>query len=1035
VRLSRAFLLRLFALNILIVTTLTIAQSTNGIMSGMVLDPGSNVIAAADIVVVNDATGVRYPGSTNNEGIYSITNLPPGEYRIQVSKIGFKTIIKPDITLHIQDVLSINFTLPVGAFSETLTVEGGTPAIDTESAAVSTVIDRQFVENLPLNGRSFNTLLQLTPGVVIAQQPKGSATAPGQFSISGQRTDANSFTVDGVSANFGVATNGLYSGQSGTGSAQAFSALGGTSSLVSVEALQEFRVETSSFAPEFGKSPGGQVILTTRSGTNELVGELYEYFRNDAMDANDWFANQAGNPRPAERHNDFGGIFGGPILRNRTFFFFSYEGARLRLPTTTVTDVPYLNNTSCTAPASVASFLNAYPKPNGPTSASSCTGQFTGSYSNGATLDATSLRVDHVLGERFSVFGRYNYAPSSTVSREYALNTLQHGPVNTQTLTLGLNMLLNRSTANTFRANYSSQSSKSVDSVDSFGGAAPIDPALILGPLAQSSSNASFETFDTDLYALGPVARNRTRQIDLVDDFSTEAGAHQLKFGVDSRVIYLDKNPYQNGIVFLAETVDDLLSTGTLTILGATTNLPSELLSRSTSLYAQDRWKLGSRLTLTYGLRWELAPAPSARDATKLAAWTNVSDPADIALAPFGTPLWSTTYGNVAPRFGIAWKPSTMDNLVVRGGMGVFYDLGAGSAADAATYFPGQTSLLTYGVSLPITNVASYLPAVSLEPPYPAVSAYAPNLKLPRSYEWNLAVEKSFGGHQIVSATYVGQAGRELLREAALYQPNPNFSSAFLFTGNTARSNYNALQLQYRLPILKGFQALANYTLSHSLDNSSNDVVAGLSGAVLQGGSDYSSSDFDVRQGFSGALTWQLPSPGNSGIAAAASRGWSLAGVTVVRTGFPFNGDVRSLSPITGGFALSRPDHLVGQPYWTHDPAAGGGKSLNPLAFTVPASMRQGTEGRNDIPGFDLVQVDLTAGRNFALTDRISLKFRADAFNVLNHPNFANPTALIGYGTTYLHSTQMLNNALGGLNPLFQEGGPRSIQLSLKLSF
>lgn len=358
----RLLLIALFSISV------AAAQSTHGTVSGIVLDPGGRAIPGADIQIVNDATGLRYPGATNGEGIYAVPNLPPGPYRIQVSKPGFKTLIKPDIVLNTQDALAINFTLPVGAASETVTVEGGSPLVQTESAAVSTVIDRQFVENLPLNGRSFNTLLQLTPGVVIAQQPSGTAagTAPGQFSIGGQRTDANSFTVDGVSANFGVNANGLYSGQSGTGSAQAFSALGGTSSLVSVEALQEFRIETSSFAPEFGRTPGGQVILTTRSGTNRLNGEIYEYFRNDAMDANDWFANHAGRPRAAERHNDFGGYLGGPIARNRTFFFSSYEGARLRLPQTSVTQVPYLNNTNCAPSAAVAPFLNAYPKPNGP---------------------------------------------------------------------------------------------------------------------------------------------------------------------------------------------------------------------------------------------------------------------------------------------------------------------------------------------------------------------------------------------------------------------------------------------------------------------------------------------------------------------------------------------------------------------------------------------------------------------------------------------------------------------------------------------
>src|SRR5262249_33205941 len=202
-------------------------------------------------------------------------------------------------------------------------------------------IDRKFVESLPLNGRSFNTLLQLTPGVVIAPLA-GFGQAPGQFSIAGQRTDGNNFTVDGISANFGVSGGTNDPGQSGTGTAQALSALGGTSSLVSVDALQEFRIETSSFAPEFGRAPGGQVILTTRSGTNAFHGTAFDYFRNTVMDANDWFNNAATPPlsRSPEHHNDFGGVLGGPIWRDKTFFFLSYEGARLTLPETLAIQVP-----------------------------------------------------------------------------------------------------------------------------------------------------------------------------------------------------------------------------------------------------------------------------------------------------------------------------------------------------------------------------------------------------------------------------------------------------------------------------------------------------------------------------------------------------------------------------------------------------------------------------------------------------------------------------------------------------------------------
>ena len=285
----------------------SIAQSPNGTINGIVLDSSGGVIVGAEIMIVNDATSVQYSGRTNGEGIYVVPNLPPGPYRLQVSKIGFKTLIKPDIVLNVQDALAINFSLPVGAASETVTVRGGASLLNTESPAVSTVVDRQFAENLPMNGRSFQTLIELTPGVVLTPS---NGNSPGQFSIAGQRTTSNYFSVDGVSANFGV---GLSLSANGTGSGQAFSVLGGTSSLVSVEALQEFRVETSSFAPEFGHAPGGQVILTTRSGTNDFHGGIYEYFRNDVMDANDWFADQAGVPKAAERHNDFGGYLGGRI--------------------------------------------------------------------------------------------------------------------------------------------------------------------------------------------------------------------------------------------------------------------------------------------------------------------------------------------------------------------------------------------------------------------------------------------------------------------------------------------------------------------------------------------------------------------------------------------------------------------------------------------------------------------------------------------------------------------------------------------------
>jgi hypothetical protein len=1031
--------------------SLSVAQSPNGTISGIVLDPSGGLIVGANVLIINNATGVEYPGKANGEGYYVVPNIPPGTYRIQVSNSGFKTIIKPDIVVHVEDALAINFTLPIGAASEIVTVQGGAPLINTENASVGTVIDRNFVESLPLNGRSFNTLLQLTPGVVIA--PAGQ-DSPGQFSIAGQRTDGNNFTVDGVSANFGASATFISRG-AGTGTAQAFSALGGTSSLVSVEALQEFRIETSSFAPEFGRSPGGQVIMTTRSGDNDFHGGVYEYFRNTVMDANNWFNNQNGLPRSPEHHNDFGGFLGFPIRKDKTFVFASYEGARLELPETELIQVPSVFART-QASAAVVPFLDAYPQPNGqPTSPTAYSAPFTGSFSNAATLDAGSIRIDHTLNDRFSIFGRFNDAPSAITMRNVSIpNNPETVSVNTLTLTGGLNMQLSAAAANALRANYSSQSSSSNFTMDSLGGAVPISPELLVGNLPSTTSFGFFEAFDLSSgYFLGTGAANRTRQFNLVDDFSRSAAAHQLKFGGDFRAIYLDLNPYKQGLEYFANSVEDLIITGQAAFLEGQTAKQAQLLSRALSLYAQDTWKATSRLTLTYGVRWELSPAPSARGTTTLAAWANVNNPSEISLAPASTPLWKTTYDNFAPRLGIAYRLTKQGDFVVRVGGGIFYDLGVGQAAQLGTVFPNFADQFYFSVPLPLADGTPFLPPLTRQPPYPpsGVQGYSPDLRLPRSYQWNLAVEKSFAGGQAISASYVGQAGRNLLRQEALFQPNANFQGDFQLWQEDAFSNYNALQLQFRRPLASHLQALVNYTWSHSLDNASNDVVTGLSNTIISAANDYSSSDFDVRQSFSAAVTYAIPQVSKNRLLSRLSQDWSIDTVIVARTGFPFNAAIRSASLDPEGLALSRPDLITGEALYLYGSQCAttfqslnvlqvgqscpGGKGLNPNAFSIPSTARQGTEGRNDIRGFGLTQVDLSIARVFPITERVKCRFRTDAFNVLNHPNFSNPSALLNVGPASFLSGTTLNNSLGGLNPLFQEGGPRSLQLSLRLEF
>src|SRR5215510_6436664 len=312
------------------------AQSTNASVTGRITDPSNAVIVDARVVAITSGTDVRYENRTNSSGQYFLANLPPGTYRIEIEKTGFKRLIKPDVVLHVQDALEINLEMAIGSLSDSLTIEAGAPLVNTESATVSTIVNRTFVENLPLNGRSFQTLIMLTPGVVVSP---ATLLDQGQFSVNGQRADANYLSVDGVSANFGV-TGFFPLIQSGGGALPALSPSGGTNSLVSVDAMQEFRVQTSSFAPEFGRTPGGQLSVVTRSGGNSFHGTLFEYFRNGVLDAADWFANLNHLAKPQEHQNDFGGVFGGPVFKDKTFFFFSYEGLRLRQPFTQQSVVP-----------------------------------------------------------------------------------------------------------------------------------------------------------------------------------------------------------------------------------------------------------------------------------------------------------------------------------------------------------------------------------------------------------------------------------------------------------------------------------------------------------------------------------------------------------------------------------------------------------------------------------------------------------------------------------------------------------------------
>ena len=1015
-------------------------MAQNAELSGLITDPSGLAVPGAQVVVQSADTGGGRTVSSNQQGEYSVPALLPGSYNITIEAKGFKTVHHNGVVVEVDQRARLDFALTVGSNTESITVRGSAPLLNTSDASVSTLIGNRFVENLPLNGRSFSSLIDLTPGVVLIPS---NFHEQGQFSVNGQRPDANYFMVDGVSANLGAAGNGDLLGQSGAGQLPATSAFGGTSNLVSLDALEEFRIQTSTFAPEYGRTPGAQVSVVTKSGTNAFHGTAFEYFRNDKLDANDWVANAHGLARPELRQNDFGGVLGGPIVKSKLFFFGSYEGLLVRQPHVADTFVPSLNSRQNT-PTVLQPLLNAFPLPNGQ-SLGNGTAAFSASYSDPSSLNSSGIRIDYLLTPKVAIFGRYSDAPSSLAQRapsgdEYS--NVEHIKYRTQSLTLGSNQSLTPQWTNEFRFNYSRSRAHSFYTVDGFGGAVP-PPDSLLYPAGYSAQDARFLFYaGAGLeYLTGEYADNLQQQINVTDNVSRIVGQHQLKFGLDYRRpdAKAGLEPYIAEYAFLS-----LANVQTNTLPEAfviSRNANVQLVFPNWSLFAQDTWKATRTLTITYGLRWEYNAAPSSPNGTLPFTVTQVNDFATMTLAPRGTPLWHPQKDDFAPRLGLAWQP--IPNLVVRTGAGIFYDLGYSAVADAMSAFPYAQQNLILGTSFPLSAAAAASPPLTTSPPVPYLAVVDPNHVLPRTYEWNAAVERTFGKADVLTATYLGAAGRKLMRQDFYYVPNPEFTGEFDLMRNDADSSYNALQVQSRHRFSHGLQMLLSYTWAHSIDDDSSDAyIANLAPTYAPLSQERGSSDYDIRHTFSGAISYNIRAP-RGGTWKAIFGNWSTDSIVYARSAPPVN-VVTGQNPFPGGALLTgasgavRPNLVAGVPLWISDQNVAGGKRINPAAFAIPTGAVQGGLGRNALRGFDAVNVDFALRRQFKLRERLALQARADFFNIFNHPNFGSPINYLS-SPQFGQSTQMLGTSLGsggdtgGLNPLYQIGGPRSAQLSLKM--
>lgn len=1037
----------------------TFAQISTASLMGLVQDSSAAAIPDANVKLINTQTGTENDSETGGDGSFILSGVLPGAYTLQINRTGFATTQLNGINLNVGDTKNLLIRLKIGSVAESVTVDASGLTLNSTDAAVSTVVDRRFVGTIPLNGRSFQDLISMTPGVV-TQSPQAAGQGgdtDGDFSVNGQRPDSNSFYVDGVSANINSGLTNGHSSVASTGSTGGSTALGTTQSLVSVDALQEFRVLSSTYSAEYGRTPGGQFSFLTRSATNTIHGSLYTYWRGSVFDALDWFTpniNTFGSYRYFSQ-NDFGGTLGMPIkLRSRsdghdkTFLFLSQEGLLLTQPTPpTYEYVPSIavRQEAKTTP----SFLDYFPYPGSTTDIPDASGKpsglsflvYFGSDSLPALLNSTNVRLDHTFSPKFSTFVRYGDTPS--YSQAVQISSLTTSRMRTRTFTLGASAQLSNRMNDDFRLGFNSSKSSTNTKTSPYGnyGDYSVSAFNKLVGMPDIHSLAKTEIFlhiagvgDSEINT--DVATGSLGQWNLRNTFTLQAANHVFKFGIDHR--HIDSTIHPSPLSVQADFFSrQSMVNGIASDIVVTRNEPASPTLDQFSAFAQDEWRASPSLTLSLGLRWEVNPPPKGRHG--MDAYTAIGDtssPATLKLAPRGTPLWHTSWFNLAPRFGAAWMVDARPDkeLIVRAGGGIFFDTGDQPSLQAYTAAGFTSSAYFKSAALPVTPAQLSFATIPA-PPFTnsTVFAFPSHLQLPYSTQWDIALEKALGKNQSFTISYVGAHGARLLQEQRrnISSLNPNFGDLSFFSGGVT-SNYQSLQAKFQRSISHGVQALASYTWAHTLDYGSTDPAYPLT---------YGNSDLDVRHNLEAALSWDMPKLTQNTFVKYVLGNWGLDGRLIARSGYPVTllGNLFS-DPVTGrryyngvDFIPSRPLYLYGSSYPGGRMINGGPDATYP-AFVLPEGEAPGNAARNSVRGFNALQTNFAIRRDMPIYDRLTIQLRAETFNVFNHPNFGYVDPSLD-DRLFGQATKMLNQSFGPTGSLYQQGGPRSVQFSFKLIF
>ena len=947
----------------------------------------------------SNATGFHRETVTGTTGIYEFQSLPVGTYSLSISKDGFKPYTIREVDVLFGQVRTLDSKLQLGVTSDSVEVTASTETLNRSNAEVDGVVESPQIQEIPINGRNWATLMTLAPGAI-------NTGNGGQRSIrfDGHSLDDSNFTFDGID------TSGV---QEQTQKAE-------TRLNISLESISEFRVSTSVYTAENGAAGGAQINVVSKSGSNQFHGTLYDYLRNDKLDTRSPFD---GSQIPPFRLNQFGGQLGGPVIRDKAFFFVNYEGLRQSLGQTLIGFVPSASvrdQVLSTSPV-LKPIIQAFPT--GVPTSDPTTDKITVQGRNSVREDAGTFRFDYRFNDANTAFVRYNIDNAYIDNPNDALGSHNVIPIIPQNLVLQFQHLFSPRTIN--------ETKFGLNRVDyhnwNYG----------TSPITVSTSN--FDTLSDN--TLDAEVGNT---FSYIDNLTMIRGRHAFKIGVDIRRIRLNNsgNAIRDSSVDY-QTLDDFIhnvadSASVLEGEGIRGNRRTFWMS-----YAQDEFKATPNLTFNLGLRYEYYTV--AHEILNRAAVVDILGCGGFC--PKGTPFYAPNYNNWGPRIGVAWSPSALGGkTVVRSGYGIFY--GANQNDDFSD--PLESAVPRYGFT------SSDFPNLS----YPLDQFITPQnaLYTPKAidrhrkdlyYEnWNFLVQQQLPGKFQLQTGYVGGEGHHLFTRYTINRIDPvtgkrplaQFSQFGLKT-NDGNNNFNALQVSLERRFTSGFLWQTQYMWSHGIADSSIGSGESIS---FQNQScracDRSDTNIDVRHTMTSNAIYELPFGqgrrflNDRGLASTIFGGWELSGVATASAGRPVNVTLsRKASQLPDGNTGSqRPDLVPGVSIYAANQTINNW--FNPAAFAIPAKGTWGDLGRYVARGPGYYEFDTALQKRFAITERLSLKFRAEAFNLFNHPIYANPSGSIGSNpqspsASFGEITSILNTGAVG------NGTPRRLQFALRLDF